>query len=66
MYSELPWENRAPRRSGATNELPRNQHKIALPSPATAPSMRKIGDVIVVASSVTVARLGGKRRVAAN
>ena len=47
----------SPRRSGAASVLPRNQHKMALPSPATAPSMRKIGDVIVIASSVTARRV---------
>ena len=30
---------------------------MALPSPATAPNMRKIGDIIAIASSVTARRL---------
>ncbi len=38
------------RRSGKASLVPRNQHKMALPSPATAPNMRKIGDVIGIAS----------------
>jgi hypothetical protein len=53
MYCEPPCENSVPRRSGAARVDPRNQHRMALPRPATAPSMRKIGEVIAVASSVT-------------
>ena len=46
MYWEPLCENRFARRSGVASVLPRNQHKMALPSPATAPRMRKIGVVI--------------------
>ncbi len=57
MYCEPPCENSVPRRNGAARVLPRNQHKMALPSPAIAPNMRKNGEVIVIASSVTARRV---------
>ncbi len=64
MYCEPPCENRVPRRNGTARVFPRNQHRMALPSPATAPNMRKIGDIIAIASSVTARRvLLGQRSV---
>jgi len=45
--------------------VPRNQHKTAQPKPASAPSMRKIGDVIGIASSVTATLSVAKRQLRA-
>ncbi len=47
------WIGSGPWRSGMATLVPRNQQRMALPSPATAPKMRKIGEVIGIASSVT-------------
>src|ERR1017187_7341692 len=53
-YCALLCVNSPPWRKGDAKVLPKNQHNTALPSPATAPSMRNIRGVIVIDSSVTV------------
>ena len=65
IHCEPLCENRLVRRSGVASVLPRNQNRMALPSPATAPRMRKIGDVIAFASSVTAPLSEAKRDLAA-